>query len=196
MEPELSDGQSGITDKFKNSFVELIEFVAIIGAIIAIIRFFVAEPHTVSGHSMVPNFQDGDYIITNKLATHFSTLQRGEVIILVNPRDHSQDFIKRIIGLPGDRITISVGQVYINGQPISEPYLPPDTKTSGGAFLPEGEEIVVPDGQYFVMGDNRSGSSDSREWGPVDKSLVIGQAFLRYWPIQHFTLIKVDQKSS
>lgn len=183
-------------DKIKNNIFELIQFIAVAGAILVILRFFVAEPHRVSGSSMVPNFHDGDYIITNKLPTRFDSFQRGEVVILENPRNNDQVFIKRVIGLPGEKVTIFNGAVYINGQPLLETYLPQGLKTPGGSYLSEGEEIVVPDDQFFVIGDNRSGSSDSREWGPVQKKLLIGQAWLRYWPLNKFTLIQINKSST
>lgn len=181
--------------KFKDNIIDLIQFLAIVLAIFVVLRFFIAEPHKVFGLSMVPNFHDGDYIITNKLAARFSEPQRGEVIILQNPRDNSQVFIKRVIGLPGEQIKVSNGQVYINSEVLSEPYLPSGTNTQGGAYLSEEEEVTVPDNQYFVMGDNRGGSSDSREWGPISKDLIVGQAWLRYWPLKAFTLIKIDEPS-
>jgi signal peptidase I len=182
--------------KFKDSVLDLLVFIGVVIAILVILRWAVVEPHRVLGHSMVPNFQDGDYIITNKLVTHFSLPQRGEVIILYNPRNHDQVFIKRVIGLPGEKVKVQYGQVYINDQVLSEPYLPPNTLTSGGAFLPEGEEFTVGTDQYFVMGDNRGGSSDSREWGPLQKDLVVGQALLRYWPPQKAAIIKVETPSN
>ncbi|KKQ80136.1 MAG: Signal peptidase I [Candidatus Daviesbacteria bacterium GW2011_GWA1_38_7] len=181
--------------RFRDGLVELIEFVAIVGAVLIVLRFFIAEPHRVSGNSMIPNFHDGDYIITNKVSLRFSIPQRGEVIILKNPRNTGQVFIKRVIALPQDRIKIFQGLVYINGQPVTEPYLPQELKTQGGAFLSDDEEIVVPAGQYFVMGDNRNGSSDSREWGPVKTDLIIGQAWARYWPIPKFGIINIDKPS-
>lgn len=186
--------------KLKNNLVELIEFIAILAAIFVVIRFFIAEPHRVSGNSMVPNFHDGDYLITNKLISEklpikLGQLQRGEVIILENPRNADQVFIKRIVALPGETIMVSRGKVFINNEKLSEPYLPVNTVTTGGSFLNEGEQVVIPEGQYFVIGDNRGGSSDSREWGPVRVELIIGQAFLRYWPPQKMTLLKINQPS-
>ncbi|MBI4036800.1 signal peptidase I [Candidatus Daviesbacteria bacterium] len=187
--------ETSFWSKLKDSLIDLIEFIAIVGALFVVIRFFIAEPHKVSGTSMTPNFHDGDYIITNKLTTRFGKPTRGEVIILQNPRNTSQDFIKRIVGLPGEKIRVENGKVYINDVPLDEPYLPPNTYTQSGAFLAEGEEITVPDNQYFVMGDNRGGSSDSREWGPVTYQLIIGQAWVRYWPLKNGALIKIDQPS-
>lgn len=193
MEPEFEEQTVG--SRIKNSLIELIEFIAVVAAILVVVRFFVAEPHRVSGSSMVPNFHDGDYIITNKLIKQTSKLQRGEVIILENPRNNDQVFIKRLLGLPSERIKITDGRVYINGQPLTEPYLPANTKTPGGAFLNDNREVVIPVDSYFVMGDNRGGSSDSREWGPITKDLIVGQAWLRYWPPQKFTLINISSPS-
>lgn len=181
---------------FKNNFAEAVEFIAVLAAIFIFIRLIVAEPHKVSGSSMIPNFHDGDYLITNKLATKMSEPARGEVIILKNPRDNNVVFIKRVIGLPKDKIMVRDGKVYVNDREISEPYLPAGTITHGQSYLQEGVEILTPEDQYFVMGDNRGGSSDSREWGPVQKYLIIGQAYLRYWPIQKFTIIKTREVSN
>lgn len=187
--------QTSWWDKAKGGLAELIEFVAIVGVIVLVIHYLIAEPHLVSGNSMVPNFHDGDYIITNKLATRFAELQRGEVIILQYPRDPNKVFIKRIIGMPGERLKIMDNVVYINGQLLSEPYLPKDTVTQVRGFMADGEEITIPEGQYFVMGDNREGSSDSREWGPEKKELIIGQAIFRYWPINKISIISIDKAS-
>lgn len=195
MEPDFPVEEETFWSKLKNNFIELIEFIAIIGAFFVVIRFFIAEPHKVFGTSMVPNFNNGDYIITNKISLRLSEPKRGEVIILQNPRNPDQVFIKRVIALPEEKISISGGIVFVNNKALAEPYLPTGLKTQGGAFLSEGEEIVVPRDQYFVMGDNRGGSSDSREWGPIKTELIIGQAWLRYWPVQKFTLIDINKSS-
>lgn len=203
MEPDINylqpEEQSGWS-KFRNNLVELIEFIAILAAIFVIIRFFIAEPHRVSGSSMVPNFHNDDYLITNKLISsklpiRLGQPQKSEVVILKNPRNHDQVFIKRVVALPNERIMVLGGKVFINNKPLEEKYLPENTITLGGTFLSEGEEILVPEEQYFVMGDNRGGSSDSREWGPVKSDLIIGQAFFRYWPLQKTTLIKINEPS-
>lgn len=182
--------------KLKNNIIELIEFTAIVGAILIVIRFFAAEPHKVSGNSMLPNFHNGDYIITNKLSLRFGPPERSQVIILQNPRNPNEDFIKRVIALPNEHIKVSEGKVYINNQELQEPYLPSGLKTQGGAFLGENEEITIPDNQYFVMGDNRGGSSDSREWGPIKLNLIIGEALVRYWPPQTFAVIRPNNPSN
>lgn len=195
--PSYKVDEPSFGTKFKDSLVELIQFVAIVASILMIIRVFIAEPHKVSGHSSVPNFQDGDYIITNKLAVRFSTLVRGEDVIVKNPRNPEKDvFIKRIIGLPGETLKISGGHVYINGKLLEEPYLTPDVQTAGEGFLKDGDEIFIPEGNYFVMGDNRKNSSDSRDFGLIKKDAIIGQAFFRYWPLNKMMFIKIGEKSS
>ncbi len=196
MEPDFQVDEQTFGSKLKDNIIELIEFVAIVFAILMAIRFFAAEPHKVSGSSMVPNFHDGDYIITNKLATRFSAPKRGEVVILQDPLDTNKVFIKRVIGLPGETLKISGGLVYINSKLLEEPYLSTGLRTSGESYLKDGDEITIADGNYFVMGDNRSNSSDSREWGLLKKDLIVGQAFIRYWPLDKITLINIGIKSN
>ncbi|MBI4040207.1 signal peptidase I [Candidatus Daviesbacteria bacterium] len=195
MEPEVTTDEESVFSKIRSNVIELIEFVAITGAIVVIVHFFIAEPHEVSGSSMVPNFHDQDYLITNKIGTRFSPPQKGEVLILHSPRNPDIILIKRVVGLPRERIKLSGGKVYINGQLDTEPYLDPSLTTAGGSFLPEDEEITIPDGQYFVMGDNRSASSDSREFGTVKLDEIIGQAWFRYWPPDRVRLIQIGQSS-
>lgn len=192
---EYSEDTS-ITSKIKSNFLELVEFIAIMAAILIVIRFFVAEPHKVSGSSMFPNFHDKDYIITNKLGLRLGEPQRGEVVILTNPRNKDQVFIKRVIGLPGETVRLEEGHVFVNGNPLSEPYLPTGVVTGGESFLNDGSEITVPQGSYFVLGDNRGASSDSREFGPVNADLLIGQAWIRYWPLNKFGLIRIGADSN
>lgn len=174
---------------FKNHFVEFIETLVVFAAIGTVIYLFIAQPHKVSGSSMFPNFHNNDYIITNKIGYHLSSPQRGQVIVFQNPRDTSQDFIKRIIGLPGDKVRVEGGKVYVGGQIINEPYLPQGVETNPGAFMHEGEDVEVPAGNYIVFGDNRTASSDSREWGFVTKDEIIGQALIRYWPLNSSGII-------
>lgn len=195
-EPTYQVDKPSSVDNLKNNIVELIEFIAIVFAILMIIRVFVAEPHKVSGSSMIPNFHDGDYIITNKLAGRVSTPVRGEVLILHDPLDKNKVFIKRVIGLPTETIKISSGKVYINDQRLEEPYLPQGTVTREQNFLRNEVEKTIPEGNYFVMGDNRGNSSDSRDWGFLEKDLIIGQAFLRYWPLDKMMLITIAAKSN
>lgn len=196
MESTYTVDEEGTGDKLKNNIIELIEFVAIVFAILMTIRVFAAEPHRVDGSSMIPNFHTGDMIITNKLTARFSDFRRGEVIVLQDPLDATKVFIKRIIGLPGETLKLSEGKIYINGQLIDEPYLPSGLLTPGESFLRSGDEVTIPEGNYFVMGDNRGNSSDSRQWGLLKKDLIIGQALLRYWPLDQAALISIGAKSN
>lgn len=169
--------------------MELFETVVIFGAIFAAIYLFVAQFHKVSGNSMVPTMHNGDYLITEKVSYRFRNPQRGEIVVLKNPRDESQDFIKRIIAVPGDTLEIKNKSVYLNGTQLRENYLPPAVPTPSGTFLTEGAVVKAASNQYFVFGDNREHSSDSREWGAVTKEEIIGRAFFRYFPIQAMGLL-------
>lgn len=170
-------------------FVEFFETIVVFGAIFASIYLFVAQFHKVQGNSMVPTLHTGDYLITEKISYRFRNPKLGEIVVLKNPRDESQDFIKRVIAVPGDTIKIANNTVYLNNQPLTENYLPPGTPIRSGAFLTEGSQIKVAKNQYFVFGDNREHSSDSREWGPVTKEEIIGRAFFRYFPLQSMSLL-------
>ncbi len=193
---DLSSGKAapiidtGAGDGRGNSFgahvVDFIQSLVLFGAIFAIIYLFVAQPHKVSGLSMYPTFENGDYILTDKLSYRFGIPTKGDVIVLKNPRNESQDFIKRIMAVPGDNIKVQGGQVFVNDMEIDEAYLPKGTFTNSGSFLNEGKSVVVPPDSYLVFGDNRSHSSDSREWGFVKRDEIIGKVFFRYWPPNEF----------
>lgn len=170
---------------------DLIQTLVIAGAIFVVIYAFLFRPYQVNGHSMDPTFQNGEYVLTNLISLRFSPLKRGDIVVFVAPPDKEKDYIKRIIGLPGDRVKISGGAVYLNGNKLDQvSFLSSDVRTNGGAFLGEGDEVIVPEGQYFVMGDNREFSSDSREWGFVTKNAIIGKSFLVYWPFNHLRVVK------
>ncbi len=169
--------------------IEFIETIVIFGAIFAALYLFVAQFHKVSGNSMVPTMHTGDYLITEKISYKLRNPKRGEIIVLKNPRDESQDFIKRVIAVPGDKLQILNNAVYVNNQPLTENYLPAGIITRSGAFVTEGSTIKVAGNQYFVFGDNREHSSDSREWGPVTKEEIVGKAFFRYFPIPDIGLL-------
>ncbi len=188
--------EKGLFGKLGSEAVDFIQTLVVFGAIFAIIYLFVAQPHKVSGSSMVPNFQNGDYILTDKVTYRFTQPKNGDVIVLKNPRDESQDFIKRIMATPGQTVKVEGNHVFVQGAELSEQYLPPETLTRSGAFLHEGETISVAPDQYFVFGDNRSHSSDSREWGAVTKKEIIGRVIFRYWPPSTVGLIKPSTKST
>jgi len=144
-------------------------------------------PHEVIGNSMHPTYQNGEYLMANKLVYRFKEPQRGDVIIF--KYSDTQDFIKRIIGLPGDKVMLKDGHIYINDKLVDESsYLSNSIYTNGGEFLHEGETITVPEGQYFVCGDNRPHSSDSRTFGPIPIENIKGKAWLVYFPFSQFRI--------
>ena len=161
---------------------ETIKVVVISLAIILPIRYYLVQPFFVKGASMEPSFEDGDYLLIDELSYRFSVPERGDVIIFRYPMDQSQFFIKRIIGLPDEIVAIKDDTVTIynkdepEGFVLDESYLAPEQKTLGNAT------VRIDDNEYFVLGDNRLQSSDSRRWGMVNKSLITGKAFLRPWP--------------
>lgn len=158
-------------------------------AIFVVIYFFVASPHQVKGSSMFPTYHDKELILTDKVSYRFGVPNRGDVVVFKSPTNPEYDYIKRVIAIAGDTVKIEQNGVYVNNVLQDESYLPSGTVTSGGLFLPLGKEIIVPENEVFVMGDNRSGSSDSRAWGFVKKDELIGKVFLRYYPFDKFGLI-------
>ena len=132
---------------------------------------------------MYPNFQNKEYILTNIIGLRFAKPRLGDVIVFKAPKDTEKDFIKRVIGVPGDAISLQNGSVYLNGKLLDEnAYLSGLVKTFGGIFLKEDNSITVPAKNYFVLGDNRPYSSDSREWGFLPENNIIGESFFAYWP--------------
>lgn len=135
---------------------------------------------------MEPNFHDREYVATDIISYKFHEPARGEVVVLKAPTDPTKDFIKRIIGLPNEKIMIKDGSVFINGKRLDEGvYLSDNVKTYPGGFLKDGEEVPIPDYSYAVLGDNRTNSSDSREWGFLKRSDIIGHPFLVLWPLEN-----------
>jgi signal peptidase I len=169
---------------FKNFFpfvLELAKIALIALVIVAPIRYFLFQPFIVKGESMAPNFENGDYLIVDEISYRFSDPERGDVIVFNYPKQPSEKFIKRIIGLPGETIEISGGQIKIDkGEQsfiLGEKYLPNSLETEGDV------KITLKDDQYFVLGDNREYSFDSRVWGAVPRKNIIGKAFLRILPL-------------
>jgi len=168
---------------------DIIKFLAPIIVIVFIVRTFIAQPFIVDGESMSPNFHTGHYLIIDELSYRFHAPKRGDVIVLRYPLDTSRFFLKRIIGIPGDRITLKNGKVYItnaanpNGYVLVEPY---ETQTT----FPAGQfkDVTLGDDEYFAMGDNRAGSSDSRAWGILPKKDIIGHALFRLFPVKQIAV--------
>ncbi len=164
--------------------LDTIQSILIAASIFLVIYLFFFRPFQVTGLSMFPNFQDKEYVLTNLISLRFSNPTIGDVVVFTAPPDPTKDFIKRVIGTPGDTVMVKNGEVYVNGKKLDESaYLKSDVKTYAGAFLGEGQTITVPQDQYFVMGDNRPESSDSREWGFVPQKNLIGKSFFVYWPV-------------
>jgi signal peptidase I len=161
---------------------ELVEVVVLAVILYFGISFAVQAVH-VEGLSMFATLDDNDYLIANKIDYRLHAPQRGDIIILRPPTDNSKDFIKRIIALPGERLLISDGHVYINGHLLDEPYLPEEWTTLNNWGGPDGE--VVPPNDYFVMGDNRNRSQDSRIFGFIGRDRIDGRAWFRIWPLNH-----------
>ena len=177
-----------------NIFLDVIETVVIALAIFVIIYLFLFQPHQVRGNSMYPNFHDADYLLTDKISYRLNSPKRDDIVIFVAPKNEEYDYIKRVIGLPGETISLNESnQVLIDNQILSEPYLPEETLTYGGNFLEVGETINVPEDQYFVLGDNRNHSSDSRDWGFVPKENIVGKAWLRYWPLNRMGSVNLTE---
>lgn len=175
--------------KIGSFFLDLVETVVMAMAVFVIIYLFLFQPHQVKGSSMLPNFHDGEYILTDKISYRLKEPKRGDVVIFRAPRNEEYDYIKRIVGLPGDTFKIENGKTFVNNNPLNEIYLPSDYITLPGKFYKEGDAFAIPQDQYFVLGDNRSHSSDSREWGLVPKENIVGKAWLRYWPTNRFGVI-------
>lgn len=167
---------------------DFLQGIVAVAAVMVMIYLFIMSPQQVSGHSMEPNFHDGDYILTNKIMYKLTDPKRGDIVILKSPTNKDIDYIKRIIGLPGETLMLHEQHYYINGKILNEPYQY-NKPVYGGSFLHENEEVTIPAGMYFVSGDNRPGSSDSREFGLIAREDLIGQAFLRYWPTNTVGLI-------
>lgn len=173
------------------SFIwELVRVFIIALLIIVPIRVFVAEPFIVSGSSMVPNFHNREYLIVDKVSYRRHEPQRGDVIVLRYPKDPSQYFIKRVIGLPGETVQINNGVIIYNeenplGKKLDESYIPTETATFGPL-----DPVTLGADQYYVLGDNRTASSDSRVWGILPEADIIGKAWLRVFPLSEFGVTK------
>src|SRR5712692_7749365 len=146
-----------------------------------VIIIFLYQPVKVEGTSMAPLLSDQERIFINKFVYRFEPIERDDVVVFWYPLDRSKSFIKRVIGLPGETVEIRQGLVYVNGRTLAEPYVPPQYEDMSD-FGP----IRVPTDSYFVMGDHRISSNDSRVFGPVASRYIYGRAVFAYWPVDHF----------
>jgi signal peptidase I len=146
---------------------------------------FLYQPVRVEGTSMLPRLEDHDRLFINKFVYHIESIQRDDVVVFHYPRDPEKSYIKRVIGLPGDKIWIDHGRVWVNGVELNESYVPDRYRDSRSMA-----EMVIPDDCYFMMGDHRSISSDSREFGPVERDLIYGKAVFVYWPAKDAGVVR------
>jgi signal peptidase I len=204
MEENNNPGES--KSGFLSSLLFVWDFlkVIIIALIIILpIRYFIFQPFIVSGSSMVPNFENGQYLIIDEVSYRFHQPERGDVLVLKYPKDPKQYFIKRVIGLPGEKVAVDNGRVtiYNNEHPqgfaLDESYLP-----NQGLTFPHNNTIVggkniitLKADEYFMMGDNRLASSDSRDWGPLTRSGIVGRVFIRALPLSQFSFFSAPSYS-
>lgn len=175
-------------------FLDMIETIVIALSIFLVVYLFLMQPHQVSGLSMYPNYHDKEYILTDKVSYKLGDPKRGDVVVFHAPeaancpKGTGCDFIKRVIGLPGDTIEIRDHAFYIDGRKLPEPYIPEENILNPGAYI-QTNSITLRENQYFVIGDNRPHSSDSRVWGPIGKENIIGKGFFRYWPADRMGIL-------
>jgi len=184
---------SGLPQESRSRWQAVSEFfwemvrVAIISLVIILpVRYFLIQPFYVKGASMEPNFYDHEYLIIDEVSYRFDVPQRGDIVVFKYPKDPKQYFIKRVIGLPGEKIKVQNNAIYVNGTKLTEAYLPDTTET----LLPlRGYgDITLADDEYFLLGDNRSQSLDSRIFGPVKKEFIVGRTWIRGWPFNRVTV--------
>lgn len=162
---------------------EVLKVVIVVFAIIIPVRHYLIKPFYVRGASMEPNFHDYEYLVVDELSYRLREPERGEVVVLKDPLDPSQYFIKRIVGLPGEHIVVRDGTVRINGKKLDETqYLDDSVRTTGH------DDVTLQESEYYLMGDNRSASLDSRVFGPLDKSEFVGRTWIRAWPLTEIEL--------
>ncbi len=177
-------------------FLDVLEVVVFAIGIFFFIYLLVMRPHKIDGASMMPNFPNSEYLLTERVTYYTRNPQRGDVVVFTPPVTNLDEYIKRVIALPGEKVMIKGGRVYINGKVLNEPYLAENVYTNAGTCsdelpcLKEGVEYVVPEGNYIVMGDNRPNSSDSRFWGPITKKVITGRAWIIYWPLKLAGVVK------
>ncbi|HOV78562.1 MAG TPA: signal peptidase I [Bacillota bacterium] len=160
----------------RSVFSEIFESVAIAVILAVIIRLFVLEPFYIPSGSMEPTLKENDRIIVSKLTYRFQEPKRGDIVVFKYPKDPRRNFVKRLIAVGGETVALRNSRLYINGQPVQEDYLP-----QGLRFADYGP-VEVPSGSYFMLGDNRNNSDDSRAWGFLPRNLIVGKEIFIYWP--------------
>jgi signal peptidase I len=166
--------------------MDTLEEIAFVGSIFIVVYLFLFRPTMVRGASMENTLHDSDRLILSSVTYKLRDIERGDIIAFHSIQNQNIDLIKRVIGLPGDSIMIKEGKVYLNGKALNEPYLHSITNVWENGFAKEGESYTIPEGMLYVMGDNRLRSSDSRAFGPVPISEIVGQATFRFSPFNKF----------
>lgn len=162
---------------------ELVRIVVISLAIILPIRYFLVQPFYVKGASMEPNFYDHEYLIIDELSYRFRDPARGEIVVFRYPKDPSQFFIKRVVGLPGETVEIKSGKIRIQNEEFPEGFILEETYLDSETYFLGEQAVKLKAGEYYLLGDNRSSSLDSRQFGPVAGQAIVGRAWLRGWPL-------------
>ncbi len=175
-------------------FLDTIQTVVLALSIFVVVYLFLLQPHQVKGNSMYPNFHNNDFLLTDKISYRFGEPQRGDVIVFKAPPSEpcaadECEYIKRIIALPSERAAIKESHIYINGARLAESYLGEEIMTAPGSIFQGEREIMIPVETYLVLGDNRSYSRDSREFGFVKREVILGKAWFRYWPLSSLGFI-------
>jgi signal peptidase I len=180
---ELSSGEG--EDPRRGGVRSWIRDLVVSVSVSAFIIIFLYQPVRVEGTSMLPMLKDQDRLFINKMAYRVGEIHRGDVVVFLYPHDHTKSYIKRVIALPGDELRIDRGLVYVNGRQIAEKYVPRRFEDERSQ-----PEMMVPEHEYFVMGDHRSISSDSRDFGPVERGLIYGKAAFVYWPMDQAGVVR------
>jgi signal peptidase I len=179
--------------------LELVETLVLTLVIFLVVQNFVAQPFQVKGDSMEHSFEPDDYVLVDKLSPHWDPYSRGDVVVLQPPEDWAAEktpFIKRVIGVGGDTIEVKDGKVYVNGTALDEPYLFTDADGTRQATMSDDPQWQVPANDIFVMGDHRQQSADSRLFGPIPVTSVLGRVVIRYWPLAAFGTIQTPSYAS
>lgn len=183
MKDEAEPGDEGAQAPTTWSMLrELLETIVLALVIFLVVRQGM-QNYRIESHSMQPNFYEGQFVLVNKLAYKLGEPTRGDVVVFRNPANEDEDYIKRVIGLPGDTIGFQNGEVYVNGELMDDSFTNPPTPA------PNGQTLIVSPEHIFVMGDNRPNSRDSRFFGPLDEDLLVGKAWLRVWPFSSIGLV-------
>jgi signal peptidase I len=183
--PEATPPTAPAPPRKSEGFALLVRDLVVSAVASILIITFLYQPVRVEGTSMLPRLEDSDRLFINKFVYRISSIERGDVVVFHYPRDPEKSYIKRVIALPGDRLRIERGVVWVNGRRQVEDYVPEEYRD-----LKSEAEMVIPPGCYFMMGDHRSISSDSREFGPVERSLIYGKAVFVYWPTKDAGVVR------